>query len=79
MIVKVEGKEHREGVSKAGKNYNFNVLHFMARQAGVEGLAAVTKIVDVNVISYDNIIVGQHYDLEPDLRGNIIGMRPAKA
>lgn len=79
MVVKVEGKEHREGVSKAGRNYNFNVLHFMGRQAGVEGLAAITKIVDTSVISYDDILVGQHYELEPDFNGNIISVHPAKA
>lgn len=79
MIVKVEGKEHREGVSKAGKNYNFNNVHFLARQRGVEGMAAVSKIVDTAVISYEDILVGQHYDLELDLGGNIIGMHPAKA
>lgn len=79
MIVKVEGKEHREGVSKAGKNYNFNNVHFLARQRGVEGMAAVSKIVDATVISYEDILVGQHYDLELDLSGNIIGMHPSKA
>lgn len=79
MIVKVEGKEHREGVSKAGKNYNFNNVHFLARQRGVEGMAAVSKIVDATVISYEDILVGQHYDLELDLSGNIVGMHPAKA
>ena len=79
MIVKVEGKEHRQGVSKAGKNYDFISLHFLARQSGVEGMAAVSKIVNTSVISFDNIIVGQQYDLDVDFSGNIIGMRPAKA
>jgi len=79
MVVKIEGKEHRQGVSKAGKNYDFISLHFLARQTGVEGLAAVSKIVNTTVIPYDNIIVGQHYDLEVDFSGNIIGMHPAKA
>lgn len=79
MIVKVEGKEHRQGVSKAGKNYDFIALHFLARQSGVEGMAAVSKIVNTSVIPYANIVVGQHYDLEVDFSGNIIGMNPAKA
>lgn len=79
MIVKIEGKEHREGVSKAGKNYNFNNLHFLAPMRGVEGMAAVSKIVDASVCPYENILVGQHYDLEVDLSGNIISMHPAKA
>lgn len=78
MIVKVEGKEHRQGVSKAGKNYDFIVLHFMARQNGVDGLAAVQKLVNTSVTSYESILVGQNYDLEPDFNGNIVAVRPAK-
>lgn len=79
MVVKIEGKEHRQGVSKAGKNYDFNVVYFLAKQRGVDGLAAVSKIVDTALIPYDNIIVGQHYDIEIDLNGNIDGMHVAKA
>lgn len=79
MVVKIEGKEHRQGVSKAGKNYDFINLHFLAKQNGVEGLAAVSKIVNTSVVRYEDILVGQHYDLEVDFSGNIIQMRPAKA
>jgi len=78
MIVKVEGKEHRQGVSKAGKNYDFIVLHFMARQNGVDGMAAVQKLVNTSVTSYESILVGQNYDLEPDFNGNIVAVRLAK-
>lgn len=78
MVVKVEGKEHRQGVSKAGKNYDFISLHFLARQNGVDGLAAVSKIVNTSVIPYESILVGQQYDLEVDFGGNVIGMKPAK-
>lgn len=79
MVVKIEGKEHRQGVSKAGKQYDFITLHFLAKQRGVEGLAAVSKIIDTALIPYDHILVGQHYELEPDLDGNIIGIRVVKA
>lgn len=78
MVVKIEGKEHRQGVSKAGNKYDFISLHFLAKQRGVDGQAAINKIVDTNVCSYNEILVGQHYDLELDLSGNIIAMRPAK-
>jgi hypothetical protein len=78
MVVKIEGKEHRQGVSKAGKNYDFISLHFLARQNGVEGHAAVSKIVNTSVIPYENILVGQHYDLEVDFGGNVIGIKPVK-
>lgn len=78
MVVKVEGKAHRQGVSKAGKNYDFIVLHFLARESGVDGMAAVTKNINTSVCPYEQILVGQHYDLEVDFSGNIVGMRPAK-
>lgn len=79
MVVKIEGKEHRQGVSKAGKNYDFNIVYFLAKQRGVDGQAAVNKIVDSTLIPYDNIIVGQHYELSIDLNGNIDGISAAKA
>ena len=79
MVVKIEGKEHRQGVSKAGRNYDFIVLHFLAKQRYVEGQAAVTKNVSSDTVDYNRILVGQFYDLEIDLSGNITGMRPAKA
>lgn len=79
MVVKVEGKEHRQGVSKAGKSYDFINLHFLLKRRGVDGMAAVTKIVDTSVIPYEDILVGQYYDLEVDMFANIVGMRPAKS
>lgn len=78
MTVKIEGKSHRQGVSKAGKNYDFVTLHFLARENGVEGYAAVSKNINTSVYAYDKILVGQHYDLEVDFSGNVIGMTPAK-
>ena len=78
MVVRVDGKEHRQGVSKAGKNYDFITLHFLGKQRGVEGQAAITKIIDNTLIPYEKILVGQYYDLEPDLNGNIIGISVAK-
>lgn len=79
MVVTIEGKEHRQGVSKAGRQYDFVSVHFLAKQRGVEGLAAVSKIIDPSLIPYENIIVGQHYDVEIDLSGNICSICVAKA
>lgn len=79
MIVKIEGKEHRQGTSrKTGRDYDFFVLHFVAPQAGVEGNAAVQKIVDPSIMDYDKILVGLYYELTPDLNGSIIKIEAAK-
>lgn len=78
MVVKIEGKEHRQGVSKTGRNYDFIVLHFLAKQRYVDGMAAITKNVNSDTVDYAQILVGQHYDLDIDLSGNITGMRTAK-
>lgn len=79
MVIRLEGKEHRKGTSKSGKAYDFIVLHFLGKLRGVEGLGAVQKLVDSDLISYDDLLVGQHYELEPDLDGNIISIKVAKA
>lgn len=79
MNVVICGKVHRQGTSRAGRDYDFNEIHFLAPQRGIEGLAAVTKIVGKDVIAYDKILVQQSYDLEIDLQGNIISMRPSRA
>ena len=79
MVVKIEGKEHRQGVNKSGKPYDFIVIYFLAKQRGVDGLAAVRKIIDNAVIPYENILVGQHYEIEIDLEGDIFEMHVAKA
>lgn len=79
MNVKIEGKEHREGKSKAGRDYNFHVIHFLAPRSGVVGNASYEKIVSSSVIDFDAIIVGQVYDLTVDFSGNIVSMVSAKA
>ena len=79
MVIRLEGKEHRKGTSKRGQDYDFLVLHFLGKTRGVEGLGAVQKLVDPNLMPYDDLLVGQHYELEPDLDGNIIAIKVAKA
>lgn len=79
MVVLIGGKEHKKGTSKAGNAYDFNVLHFLAPKKNVYGLAAYEKIVDPTVISYDDILVNQHYEIETDMEGNITAMMAAKS
>lgn len=79
MIVKIEGKMRRSGVSKkTGNSYDMGFVYFLAPQRGVEGQAAMEKVVDPEEIDLDKILVGQYYELEIDLNGRLIGLRPAK-
>lgn len=78
MVICLEGKEHRQGTSKRGSTYDFYVLHFLGKARGVEGQGAIQKLVDPEVIDYDKLLIGQHYDLEADLDGNIIAIKVAK-
>lgn len=79
MVIKIEGKEHRQGVSKRGNEYDFYVLHFLGVRSGVEGKAAYEKLVDPSVLPYDEILVNQCYDIETDFSGSIVKMRVAKS
>lgn len=79
-IIKLDGKEHRKGTSrKTGNEYDFYVLHFIAPQAGVEGKAAVQKLVDPSLIAYEKLLPGMHYELDTDLNGNVIRVTQAKS
>lgn len=78
MVIVVNGKERKTGTSKKGSNYDFIVLHFLAAQRGVVGQAAIQKLVNPSVISYDDILVNQGYEVDVDLRGDIVAMKVAK-
>lgn len=80
MIVKLEGKQHLKGVSRrTGSPYDFITIHFLQKSANVDGLAAMTKNISPSIVDYDRLIVGQHYDFQTDLDGNIITVVPAKS
>lgn len=80
MIVKIEGKARRSGTSrKTGNPYDIGFIYFLAPQRGVEGLASFEKLVDPEEINLDKVLVGQHYELEMDLNGSIVGLHPAKS
>lgn len=79
MIIKIEGKQHMQGVSKkTGKKYDFITIHTLMKMPYVEGLAAVTKNIGVDVIAYNSIIVGSYYDFQTDFKGNVTSVTPAK-
>lgn len=45
MIVEIIGKQHREGVSqKTGKEYNFNVAHYIGPDRGVIGAKGLVSL-----------------------------------
>lgn len=80
MIVQIVGKSHRSGTSKkTGRDYDFTEIHFLCPSRNVEGQSCRTAIIGSEVCRTDSILINQHYELETDLDGNIIKVRPAKA
>ena len=78
MKIKVLGKAHREGTSKrTGMPYNFNQLHYLGKEQGVEGQAACTLNLDPGVFPFDNVQIGKEYDVEFNGRGYVVGFTPA--
>ena len=79
MNLKIYGKAHIQGKSKkTGKDVDFYVVHLLMPDPNIEGMAAVQKTVNPSLIKYENIIVNQYYDIEPDFNGNIISFKPSK-
>lgn len=79
MVIKLEGKVRRTGKSsKTGRDYDFGTLYFLYPERGVDGMAAVGKLVDPFNVDLDKLVVGQYYNLDIDLNGNITGVTPAK-
>lgn len=79
MVIKIEGKQHKKGISqKNGNSYDFIIVHTLMKVPYVEGLAAVTKNISVDLIAYDRLIVGSYYDFQTDFNGNVTSVTPAK-
>lgn len=79
MKISVEGKAHLEGTSKkTGRAYNFNQVHYLGKQFGVEGLAAKTLMLDPVAYPIHSIQVGAVYDVEFDDRGSVVNFELAK-
>lgn len=80
MVIQILGKQHKSGTSqKTGRPYDFTIIHFAGYNRFVEGQAALTVNIGADLLPYDKILVGLHYDIEPDLDGNIIKITPCKA
>jgi hypothetical protein len=70
MKIKVIGKAHMEGISKkTNRAYNFNVVHYVGSQRGVEGEAGQQIMLDPTKYPISNILVGMTYSVDFDNHG----------
>ncbi len=75
MKIKVIGKAHLKGTSKrTGSDYDFIQLHYVGKDARVEGDAALTINMDPGMFPYDQIIPGGEYNIEYGPTGRGIGI-----
>ena len=73
MTIKVYGKAHLEGTSRrTGRDYNFNQVHYLGKERGVEGLAALTLSLDPIAYPIGSIEVGAEYEVEFNNRGFVV-------
>lgn len=57
MIVEIIGKQHREGVSqKTGKEYNFNVAHYIGPDRGVIGAKGLEVILEPDLYPLESTL-----------------------
>ncbi len=79
MKITLAGKAHLEGKSskKTGKPYNVNVIHYLGRAYGVDGMAAQTDMLDGVKYPYDTLVVGREYIIEHDCNGKLLIFEPA--
>lgn len=78
MKIKVLGKQHLEGISKkTGQPYNFNQVHYLGKQRGVEGQAALTLMLDPIEYPIGSIQLNKDYIVEFDGRGYLQEFTPA--
>ena len=70
MTIKVIGKRHMEGTSKrTGQPYNMNEVHYNGKDRGVEGLAALTLLLQERDYPYADIYVNADYHVDFNNRG----------
>lgn len=79
MKITVIGKAHLQGVSKkTGNPYDFIQLHYNGKARGVIGTAALQVNLDPSLANFDEIIVGEDYNLDFDNRGYIVEFSPVE-
>lgn len=68
------GKVRRNGMSKAGKPYDFTACFVSCSAFGVEGSLVSELIVDARMIQYDALKIGDCYDFDYDNKGNLLNV-----
>lgn len=68
------GKVRRNGISKAGKPYDFTSCSVSYSVFGVEGVQVSEVLVDSCMIQFDALIIGDHYDFDYDNKGNLLNV-----
>ena len=77
MKIKVNGKQHLQGVSKkTGKPYDMTVIHTMFPQRGVEGNAAKQIMLNYSDCPTESVTVGAEYSVEFDNTGYPVSFVP---
>lgn len=61
-------------MSKVGKPYDFTACFVSYSAFGVEGVQVSEVIVDSRIISFDALIIGDHYDFDYDNKGNLLSV-----
>ena len=74
MYAVLLGKVRRNGMSKAGKPYDFTVCSVSYSAFGVEGSQVSELIVDARMIQYDALNIGYRYDFDYDNKGNLLNV-----
>ena len=76
MVIKIEGLEHRKGISsKSGNSYDFYVIHYLSEPGAnrrVNGRESKNKIVDVSYVDENKFVPGAYYEVVTDLDGNVV-------
>lgn len=68
------GKVRRNGISKAGKPYDFTACSVSYSVFGVEGVQVSEVLVDSCMIQFDALKIGDHYDFDYDNKGNLLNV-----
>lgn len=68
------GKVRRNGMSKAGKPYDFTACSVSYSAFGVEGSQVAEVIVDPRMIQFDALEIGDRYDFDYDHKGNLLNV-----
>lgn len=74
MYAVLLGKVRRNGMSKAGKPYDFTACSVSYSAFGVEGSQVAEVIVDARMIQYDALKIGERYDFDFDNKGNLLNV-----